>query len=199
MATEIKLPHLGESIDSAVLGAWYKQVGDSVKRGEELADLETDKATLSLETPKNGVVLALLADPGDTVHIGQLLAVIGQAGETWTARQESEPTATPEPVAIAAVEEETVQPPAPNRKVKVTPVARRKAKELGVNLDAVQPASGNKITGEDVERYAAGKDSSGNKQTSHRIELSNTKRLVGQRMLESARNAPQFSVTMDAD
>ena len=59
MPTEIKLPHLGESIDSSVILAWHKQVGDVVKRGDELADLETDKATLSLEAPKSGVLLAI--------------------------------------------------------------------------------------------------------------------------------------------
>ena len=52
MATEVKLPHLGESIDSSVILAWHKGVGDAVKRGDELADMETDKATLTLEAPK---------------------------------------------------------------------------------------------------------------------------------------------------
>ena len=84
MATEVRLPHLGESIDSALLVAWRKQVGDTVKRGDELADLETDKATLPLEAPKNGVLLAMVAEEGQTVYIGDLLSVIGRDGETWS-------------------------------------------------------------------------------------------------------------------
>ena len=84
MATEVRLPHLGESIDTAVVVAWHKQVGDTIKRGDELADLETDKATLPLEAPKNGVLLAIVAAEGETVFIGDLLSVIGQAGEGWT-------------------------------------------------------------------------------------------------------------------
>ena len=84
MATEVRLPHLGESIDSALLVAWHKQVGDTVKRGDELADLETDKATLPLEAPKNGVLLAIVAEEGQMVYIGDLLSVIGRDGETWS-------------------------------------------------------------------------------------------------------------------
>ena len=74
MATKIIVPHLGESIESAILTQWYHQVGATVTRGEELADLETDKATLSIECPKNGSLLAILAEPGSEVHICQLLA-----------------------------------------------------------------------------------------------------------------------------
>ena len=90
MPTEVKLPHLGESIDSAVVVAWHKSAGDGVKRGDELADLETDKATLSLEAPKNGVLLAIVADEGKTVYIGDLLAVIGRDGESWSAAPEAD-------------------------------------------------------------------------------------------------------------
>ena len=96
MPTEVKLPHLGESIDSAVVVAWHKSAGDGVKRGDELADLETDKATLSLEAPKNGVLLAIVADEGKTVYIGDLLAVIGRDGELWSAAPEAAEAKAPD-------------------------------------------------------------------------------------------------------
>lgn len=196
MATEVRLPHLGESIDSALIVEWHKQVGDRVKRGDELADLETDKATLPLEAPKNGVLLAIVAAEGDTVTIGDLLSVIGREGETWSAAAAEEtvarrPTAAPAPAAATARAES-----APKAAYKISPLARRKAKELGVDLASVRPADGVKISGADVEAQAR---SSSAQPGQRRIELSRAKRLTGQRMLQSARDVPQFSLTIDAD
>ena len=152
MPTEVKLPHLGESIDSSVVLAWHKQVGDAVKRGDELADLETDKATLSLEAPKNGVLLAIVAEVGQTVYLGDLLAVIGKEGETWSeARTEPEQ----ESVSISTVES-TVSIPAVKTDslstYKISPVARRKAKALGINLADIVPADGAKISGTETKQ-----------------------------------------------
>ncbi len=199
MATEVRLPHLGESIDSAVLVVWHKQVGDAIKRGDELADLETDKATLPLEAPKNGILLAILAGEGETVGIGDLLSVIGREGESWSPESESpEKPASAIPavnttVSIPVADEE---PPA---KIKISPVARRKARELGIDLASVAPADGLKISGADVEAHARQTARAGNATGGRRIELSQSKRLTGQRMLESAQNLPQFALTIDAD
>ncbi len=198
MATEVRLPHLGESIDSALIVEWHKQVGDTVKRGDELADLETDKATLPLEAPKNGVLLAIVAAEGDTVFIGDLLSVIGREGEPWSPAPADTPEArrlTPTSVAetfAAAPRADAASKPS----YKISPVARRKAKELGVDLASVTPADGLKISGADVEAQAR---SASAQPGQSRIELSPAKRLTGQRMMQSAREVPQFSLTIDAD
>ena len=196
MATEVRLPHLGESIDSALIVEWHKQVGDAVKRGDELADLETDKATLPLEAPRNGVLLAIVAAEGDTVYIGDLLSVIGREGETWTAIAAATPEATvPAPaVETAAATGQTAR--ASQRAFKVSPLARRKAKELGVDLASVTPADGVKVSGADVEAQARQSTAQAGQR---RVELSRAKRLAGQRMVQSARDIPQFSLTIDAD
>lgn len=199
MATEVKLPHLGESIDSSVILAWHKSVGDAVKRGDELADLETDKATLSLEAPKNGVLLAIVAEAGQTVTIGDLLAVIGREDEAWSCAPESRR----EESSAETTNESTVSIPsgktAAKSQYKISPVARRKAKELGVDLAAVRPADGRKISGADVEAHAAVSAAPSQQRGQRRIELSAVKRLTGQRMLESARDVPQFALTIDVD
>ena len=203
MATEVRLPHLGESIDSAVVVAWHKRVGEAVKRGDELADLETDKATLPLEAPKNGVLLAIVAAEGETVSIGDLLSVIGREGESW--RPES--TAPGEPAAVISTVNSNVNSNVPKSvaemaspaKLKISPVARRKAKELGLDLAAVKPADGIKISGADVEAHARQTARADNAAGKRRIELSRSKRLTGQRMLDSAQNVPQFALTIDAD
>lgn len=199
MPTEVKLPHLGESINSSVILAWHKQVGDAVKRGDELADLETDKATLSLEAPKNGVLLAIVTEVGQTMYLGDLLAVIGKKGETWSeARTEFEQNS----VSITTVESTVSIPTEKTDSLstyKISPVARRKAKALGINLADIVPADGAKISGADVDNYAETiappKDSRGER----RIELSQVKRITGQRMSESAQTMPQFALTIDAD
>jgi len=196
MATEVRLPHLGESIDSALIVEWHKRVGDPVKRGDELADLETDKATLPLEAPKNGVLLAIVAAAGDTVYIGDLLSVIGREDEAWSAVADDEPEARrPAPeheIAATAVRAHAASKPA----YKISPLARRKAKELGVDLASVTPADGVKISGADVEAQAR---RASPQPGQRRIELSRAKRLTGQRMMQSAREIPQFSLTIDAD
>ncbi len=199
MATEVRLPHLGESIDSAVLVAWHKQVGDAIKRGDELADLETDKATLPLEAPKNGVLLAIVAVEGETVSIGDLLSVIGREGESWIPKSESpEKDASPISTVNTSVSIPVADEASP-AKIKISPVARRKARELGLDLASVVPADGLKISGADVEAHARQTARTGNAIVGRRIELSRSKRLTGQRMLDSAQNVPQFALTIDAD
>ena len=196
MATEVRLPHLGESIDRAQIVAWHKQVGDSVKRGDELADLETDKATLPLEAPKNGVLLAIVAAEGDTVFIGDLLSVIGREGEIWTAPAADKPAPKSPDLAVAPAATTARAQAAAKPAYKISPVARRKAKELGLDLAAVRPADGVKISGADVEAQAR---AAAARTGQRRIELSQVKRLTGQRLLQSAREIPQFSLTIDAD
>lgn len=199
MSTEVKLPHLGESIDSAVVVAWHRATGDAVKRGDELADLETDKATLSLEAPKSGVLLAIVAAAGHTVYIGDLLAVIGRDGETWSPSNQAQPKSAEIDPKTETKVPEPAQKRAPASHYKISPLARRKAKELGVDLAAVHPADGAKINSADVEAFAAASASSADKPAQRRIKLSHAKRLTGQRMLRSAQSIPQFSLTIDAD
>jgi pyruvate dehydrogenase E2 component (dihydrolipoamide acetyltransferase) len=202
MPTNIIVPHLGESIESARLVEWHKAVGDEVKRGDELADIETDKATMPLEAPKNGVLLALLVEEGTEVHIGELLAVIGKPGEEWSPEEEQAPEEQPAPEQAAPEPEKSVAPPPPAKPVRaertsrrVSPLARRRAEELGVDIEAVQAADGGRIKVEDVERYALDHPTI----PSHQEKLSGLKQIVGNRMLQSAQDVPQFSVSVKAD
>jgi pyruvate dehydrogenase E2 component (dihydrolipoamide acetyltransferase) len=200
MPTNIIVPHLGESIETARLVEWHKAVGDEVKRGDELADIETDKATMPLEAPKNGVLLALLVEEGTEVHIGDLLAVIGKPGEEWSPEEAQAPEEQPTPESTESV---TAAPPPPAAKParaertsrRVSPLARRRAEELGVDIKAVQAAEGGRIKVEDVERYALDHPTI----PSHQEKLSGLKRIVGNRMLQSAQDVPQFSVSVKAD
>lgn len=204
MTTDIILPHLGESIETAVIAAWHKQAGDEVRRGDELADVETDKATMPLECPQNGVLLAVLVEEGMEVRVGQRLAVVGRVGEEWSPEREDTDAQVEGTPNLAAVDRTGATPRSPtasqrSRQVRVTPLARRRAKELGIALDQVQPAQGDKISQDDVERHAAQQASVSNSIPSHRVELSNLRQRVGMRMLESTQNVPQYSVSVTAD
>ena len=75
--TEAKLPHLGEGIEKANVSYWHKSIGDSVKEGEDLVELVTDKATFNMPSPVSGVLKEVLAVEGDEVRVGQILAKIG--------------------------------------------------------------------------------------------------------------------------
>ena len=205
MVTHILLPHLGESIESATLAAWHKRVGDTVRRGDELADIESDKATMPLESPANGVLLAILVGEGARVRIGDLLAVIGREGESWPTEADSASGAgepAPAPVSSPVVPPVLPQPAAPepsSRRYRITPLARRMAKQLGVDLAAVHPAQGDKIAAADVERFAARHEQTPGATPARRISLSGLRQIVGHRMQESAQQVPQFAVSMQAN
>jgi pyruvate dehydrogenase E2 component (dihydrolipoamide acetyltransferase) len=197
VATDVILPILGESISEAVIARWLKQPGDAVKRGEEIAEVESEKATLALESPANGVVLKILAGEGQRVKTNELLAIIGKPGEIIET-PETLPAAdihlTPPSANLPAPE--AVQP---DREKRISPAARRRAEELGVDINHVSPAvAGGRVVSDDVDRFAASRSQelvSG--PACHFEELNEIRRTLARRMGESAQNIPQFNVTMD--
>src|SRR6188508_3239566 len=81
MAEAILMPRLSDTMTEGVIAAWHKKVGDSVKKGELLAEIETDKATMELESYKDGTLLHIGTDKGGKLQVNDLLAIIGQPGE----------------------------------------------------------------------------------------------------------------------
>jgi pyruvate dehydrogenase E2 component (dihydrolipoamide acetyltransferase) len=209
MATQMIVPILGESINEAVLLKWWKSEGDSVKRGEEIAEIETAKANMALECPANGILLSIQTAEGETIRTGDLLAIIGKPGEMLpeVAPVTEAPTLLETEPASAVVS--GTEEPAPNR-MRISPAARKLAADLKVELSQVLPAvPGARITTEDVQRsYDQALAEQGMPETTatasgdlpgHRVTLTEMRRLTGQRMLESVQNIPQFSVSADAD
>src|SRR5262245_25206352 len=78
MATEIRVPALGESVTEAIVGKWYKKPGEAVKADEPLVELETDKVTLEVNAPSAGVISEILVKEGETVAVGAILGAIGE-------------------------------------------------------------------------------------------------------------------------
>ena len=130
MATEIRVPTLGESISEATVGKWFKARGDAVKADEPLVELETEKVTLEVNSPAAGVLSEIVADSGATVAIGALLGSLSAAaaGATKPATK-AEPAAPKSEAAAPKAAAATAMPPAP--------AAAKIAVENGVDLNGV--------------------------------------------------------------
>jgi 2-oxoglutarate dehydrogenase E2 component (dihydrolipoamide succinyltransferase) len=113
MATEIRVPTLGESVTEATIGKWFKKPGDAVKQDEPLVELETDKVTLEVNAPASGTLAEIVAKDGDTVGVGALLGQIseGAAGAAPAAPKASAPAAAPAPAPAAKAG--AAMPPSP--------------------------------------------------------------------------------------
>jgi pyruvate dehydrogenase E2 component (dihydrolipoamide acetyltransferase) len=154
MAKEFKLPDLGEGIHEGEVLAVRVSVGQAVKEGDIILEVETDKAAVEIPSPYTGTVLEIRVKPGDTVKVGQVLMTFGEPGEKPPAeppKPAKKPTAPAEPIAAAA-------PPAGARKgpVPASPATRRLARELGVDLALVPPSgAAGLVTADDVRAFAA--------------------------------------------
>lgn len=180
MAEFIKMPTLGFDMEEGTMGTWLKQVGDSVNKGDVLAEIESDKVTQELTARAEGVLLAQLANTGDLIPVGYNLGIIGAAGEDIAAMVaqsgDNDGNLTPAAPQEETVVSQTPLSPAPTTQaasaapaaangaqhstfpggVKATPVARRLAAEQGINLaQVVGSGPGGRVRKADVEAAIA--------------------------------------------
>src|SRR6478609_3054837 len=114
MAEAILMPRLSDTMTEGVIAAWHKNVGDNVKKGDLLAEVETDKATMELESYQNGVLLYIGTPTGGKLQVNDLLAIFGKAGEDISALvAQHAGGATAAPAAEKKAEPATPQPAAP--------------------------------------------------------------------------------------
>jgi pyruvate dehydrogenase E2 component (dihydrolipoamide acetyltransferase) len=140
---EFKLPDLGEGIHEGELLKWYVKENDSIREDDPLCDLETDKATVTLPSPRTGTIIKLNGNPGDTIHVNQVLAVIEIGGENPL--EESGQT-----------DDVKVQDRKMKKQVAAAPATRHLARELGIDITTIiGTGSAGKVTPEDV-KLAAG-------------------------------------------
>jgi 2-oxoglutarate dehydrogenase E2 component (dihydrolipoamide succinyltransferase) len=160
---EIKVPELAESITEGTIAAWLKQEGDHVQKGEPIVELETDKINVEMNSDFDGVIKQFLFMPGDTVQVGQVIAILDENENHSSGRNENEEhnkvkqelkreiELKPEQV----LETETVPEPEQVSKLIASPAARKRARELGVSLDEIpykDPLG--RIRVEDIEVYS---------------------------------------------
>ena len=139
--TPVIMPKLGLTMDEGKLVAWLKKEGDRIEAGEILFEVETDKATMEVESPVAGYVRKLLAAGGETVPVTQVIALISTTADEPVAV----PSAQVTPERPAAVEASVPPPVAPrpgDKRVVASPAARKRAHELGVDLGGLRPSKG---------------------------------------------------------
>ena len=170
----VLMPRLSDTMEAGVIASWNKQVGDTVKKGEVLAEIETDKATMELESYKNGTLLYIGAQQGEKIPVNGLLCIIGEKGkvdvDAIVAASTSQPlpavpVATPAATsstatavatpAMATVVSETL--PASNGRIIASPLAKKIAQEKGVDLRQLKGSGdGGRIIKSDIDRFQPG-------------------------------------------
>ena len=155
MAVEIVMPKWGLSMQEGLIGQWLKQEGDAVEKGEPLVEIETEKITNIVESPASGILARIIHPAGSTVPVTQLIAVITAPGEAIPATTPAggAPVSAPAPAAETAPASAAPPTPAPGGSIPATPVARRLAKEKGLDLATIHGTGPRgMITKEDVEQ-----------------------------------------------
>jgi len=180
MSTEIKVPVLPESVADATVTLWHKKPGDSIRRDENLVDLETDKVVLEVPSPVDGVIGKILRDTGETVTSNELLGII-EEGEVEAV---AEPADTTAPAEVA----EAV-PASTTDTSKLSPAARRVAEEEKADITQVAGTGrGGRITKGDVINYVNTADTSGPR-PEERVKMTRLRSTIAQRMKEAQNTA----------
>lgn len=160
--SEYRMPSLGADMESAVLVEWHVKVGDHVKRGDVVAEVETDKGVIEIEVFEDGVIDQIMVQPSEErVSVGTVLAMLrSQEGAPAMAAERAQipvVAATPLPAAAMPLPPTVTVAPVAERRIRVSPLARKMAAELGVDLNVVQGSGPNgAIERADVEQAARG-------------------------------------------
>ena len=208
MATDVIMPALGMAQEKGTLVNWLKAEGDSVKKGEPLMEVETDKATVEIEATASGILAHVSAAPGDEVPVGQKIAVILAPDEPMAKKKTKATAASPAPSAPTAPPPRLSSAPelqaAPTAgRMAASPAAKRIAREKGIDLSALKKGSGpgGTIVAEDVLRAggAATAAPGGEPKVKESVPLTAMRRIVGERMARSKQTAPHFYVGMEGE
>ncbi len=224
MANIIEMPKLSDTMTVGTLVKWLKKEGDPVKSGDMLAEVETDKATMELESFFDGTLLAVYVKAGSQVPLGAALCAIGKPGEKVDAPAPKEAPAAaaapeaspaqaapvPAPVAAPAPAPEPEAPKASGR-IKVSPLARKLAAEKGVSLESLKGSGpGGRILRSDVLKGPskaapaasvsfAATSTKGPIQEDKLVPVSNMRGTIARRLLESKTQIPHFYLDIEVD
>jgi pyruvate dehydrogenase E2 component (dihydrolipoamide acetyltransferase) len=212
---EVIMPKMGDAMTEGKVLRWIKRPGESVQAGEPLAEIETDKVNVELPADETGVLAEILVPEGQAVPVGQPIAVIARpgeaAGEAPVARERplSAAGAPPSPPTAAVPAEGTPRRVPPEERIKASPLARRLAREHGVDLAEIRGTGPEgRITKEDVEAHLARREAPAPTPaapaptpaaaaTAQEVPLSRMRRTIARRMSESKQQAPHFYVTVE--
>lgn len=226
MASYLKMPKLSDTMSEGTLVKWLKKPGDSVAVDEDIAEVETDKATMTMPSFEEGILHAIYVKEGETVALGAALALILSDGEEAPADADKAPggeakASAPAPEASAAKTEASAASPAPatapapaasapavtSGRVKASPLARKIAKEKGVDLARLNGSGpGGRIVKKDVENAPVGGGGGSLgllppaiAKPDRSVPLTGMRRVIAARLLESKTTIPHFYLNIEID
>lgn len=231
-ATVITMPLLSDTMTEGVIAEWHFKVGDIIKSDDAIADVETDKATMEVTAYADGTLLHIGVEKGQAAKVNDIIAIVGKEGTDVTpllkqkskksaAKEENKPSApAPEKTETAAKAKEAAPAESDDSRVKASPLARRIAKEKGIDLrDVKGSADGGRIVKKDVESYtpaAAAPDTATSQAQAPAQEtvvipqfvgeerytekpVSQMRKTIARRLSESLFTAPHFYLTVKVD
>ena len=219
MAEAVKLPKMSDTMTEGVIVKWNYKVGDTVKSGDVLAEVETDKATMDMEVYAKGSILYLVEE-GSAIPVDGVIAVVGNPGDDYQSFLSGAPAA---PAVSAAPAAETVSAPAPQQmaatpvaspvaatntddRLKASPLAKKLAEEKGIDLHQVQGSGENgRIIRKDIEEFTPAAASASAPAISYvsgtesyeEVAVSQMRKTIAARLSESKFGAPHFYLTME--
>jgi pyruvate dehydrogenase E2 component (dihydrolipoamide acetyltransferase) len=216
MAEVVRMPKMSDTMTEGVLAKWHKKVGDKVKSGDLVAEVETDKATMDFESFQEGTILYIGVEEGKAVPVDAIIAILGKEGEDYKSLlTESPAAATPaapaaapaaiveaSPVAAPAAAAPTVTSTSSDTRVKASPLAKKIAQEKGINLNQISGSAENgRITKKDVENFKGGASMPAfvgvEKYTE--VPVSQMRKTIAKRLAESLFTAPHFYLKMNIE
>jgi pyruvate dehydrogenase E2 component (dihydrolipoamide acetyltransferase) len=220
MAETINMPKLGFDMAEGTLVRWVKQVGENINKGDVLAEIETDKATVEVESSASGVILQHIVEQGSVVPVNAPIAVIGAEGEkvgdapkaegTKPKVEEKKPEAKAEEKPAAPSQPTVAPAPTETGPVKASPLAKKIARDKNVNLAGVQGTGpGGRVVRKDVEAaLSSGQSSVVGRQPvastvqpaivtaeDQKVQTTKLRQAIGRRLVESKQTIPHFYVT----
>ena len=229
MAEIVRMPRLSDTMTEGTVAKWHKKVGDAISEGDLLAEIETDKATMEFESFQEGVLLHIGVQEASTAPVDCILAILGEEGEDVSAVIEAdaapvieekveEPKEVKKETSVKVDSIETPKAASPvvesspsvvvskstsNGRVKASPLAKRLAKEKGVDISLI-PGSGEggRVVKRDVDNYQSGVVRTGLTEERYSEEpVSQMRKTIARRLSESKFTAPHFylSITVDMD
>ena len=227
MAEIINMPRLSDTMEEGTLAKWFKKVGDSVKEGEILAEIETDKATMEFESFHDGVLLHIGIDEGSTAPVDSIIAVIGSKGEDISSiikggsvvEEEPKPVAEEEPKPVAEEEPKPVVEQEPELEIKqaslsnestdrilISPLARKLATEKGIDIKLVKGSGDNgRIIKRDIDSYKPTNYSQfiqprpSITESSNESQNSTMRKAIAKRLSDSKFSAPHYYLNIECE
>jgi len=225
MAEIVRMPKMSDTMTEGVVAKWHKKVGDKIKSGELVAEIETDKATMEFESFQEGVLLYIGVQEGKSAPVDGILAILGKEGEDYKALLEKESAPAPAapapaaaapasapvvkaPAAAPAAAPVTASAPATDSRVKASPLAKKLAGDKGIDLTRIiGSGDGGRVVKRDVEWFKPGAfvaapsmmPGAVTKESFEEIPVSQMRKTIARRLSESKFTAPHFYLTMEID